>query len=224
VQAESQEFLHACRIQHRNHCGRHHRLALVRQRRGLAGVIVTHYGNHTAELGGAGCIGVLEHIHAAIDAGAFAIPDAEHPLDIRFGRQDHLLRAPQAGCGNVLVHARHEMNLVCRKVLFGLPQGFVVLPERGAAVSGNEAGRVQAGSAVPLALEHRQAHQGLNPGHEGRAIEPGVFVVELDLSHLCAPGRKVLPKFCAPWVTASGPAYRGLCGRTRQSGIAPPSP
>src|SRR5262249_17867758 len=43
------------------------------------------------------------------------------------------------------------------------------------------AGGVEEGGEVAVALEHRQAHQGLRAGHEGASARERVLVVERDL-------------------------------------------
>src|SRR5471032_3326957 len=60
------------------------------------------------------------------------------------------------------------------------PQTSVEAAQRRAAVAGDEAGGVQTGGDVALALHHRQAHEGLDAGQEDVAAGGGVFVVEAD--------------------------------------------
>src|SRR5712692_5289281 len=42
-------------------------------------------------------------VHRAVDARAFAVPDAEHPIDRRTGKKSDLLAAPDRGRGQILV-------------------------------------------------------------------------------------------------------------------------
>ena len=83
-----------------------HLLALVRQGRGLAAVVVAGQRQHAAVLRGAGRIGVLERVDRAVDARALAVPDAEHAIDLGAGKQTDLLAAPHRGRREVLVEAR----------------------------------------------------------------------------------------------------------------------
>ena len=71
----------------------------------FGGVVVAHQREHAAMLGGAGEIGMPEHVAGAVDAGALAVPDAEHAIELAFAAQLGLLRAPERGGGKVLVQA-----------------------------------------------------------------------------------------------------------------------
>ena len=75
-----------------------------------------------------------------------------------------LLGAPQGGGGEVLVDARLEVDVVLLDEALGLPQRLVEAAQRRAAIAGDEAGGVEAGGEVALALHHRQAHQRLRAG------------------------------------------------------------
>jgi hypothetical protein len=176
VQAEVEIVLHAGRVEHRDQAGLEDVLRLVRQGRGLGGVVVAREHQHAAVLGGAGGVGVLEHVAAAIDAGALAVPHGEHAVVLRAVEQVDLLRAPDGGRRQVLVHARLELDVVALEVLGRAPQRLVEAAERRAAVAGDEAGGVQAGARVAQALQHHQADQRLRAGQKDPAGVEGVLV------------------------------------------------
>ena len=70
---------------------------------------------------GARCIGVLEHIHAAIDPGPFGVPHAEHAVVSGAREKADLLRSPNRCCGEVFVHARLKADMMLLKLLPRLP-------------------------------------------------------------------------------------------------------
>ena len=121
-----------------------------------------------------------EDVAAAVDAGALAVPDADHAVMVGAGRQIELLRAPDRGGREVLVHAGLELDVVLLEMLSRGEKLLVVAAERRAAISGDKARGVEAGGAVPADLGHRQAHQRLDPGQEDVAGALGVFLIETD--------------------------------------------
>ncbi len=94
-----ENFLNVGGVQHRNRGGDEGMLALVRQRRGLAAVVVTRQQQHAA----VGCntcrIAVLEHVAGAVDPRALAVPHGEHAVVLGAGEQVGLLAAPHRGGG-----------------------------------------------------------------------------------------------------------------------------
>ena len=181
VQAEVEVLLYRRRIEHRQPAGLEDVVGLVRQRRGLRAVVVAGQHQHAAVAARAGRIGVLEDVAAAVHARTLAVPHREDAVDARLRRQVHLLRAPDAGGGDVLVQPRLEDHLVRREVLARLPQRLVQAAERRAAIARDEACAVQPGAAVALALQHRQAHQRLRARHERAPAFERVLVVERHL-------------------------------------------
>ena len=143
-------------------------------------MVVAGQRQHPAPGRSAGHVGVLEDVAAAVHAGALAVPDAEHAVIVGALEQVDLLRAPDRGGGKVFVDAWLEHDVVFLEVLLRLGQRLVVAAQGRAPVAGNEAGGVLAGGEVALALQHRQAHQRLRAGHEGRAAVVGVLVFERD--------------------------------------------
>ena len=143
-------------------------------------MIVAGKTQHAAVFGRARGIAVAEHVAAAVDAGALAVPDADHAIVAGAGRQIELLRAPDRGGREVFVHAGLEFDVVLFEMLSRREQLLVVAAERRAAVSRDEARGVETGGAVAADLGHRQANQRLNPGQEDVAGPLGVFLIETD--------------------------------------------
>src|SRR6202000_2287098 len=112
--------------------------------------------------------------------GALAVPDADHAIMVGAGRQIELLRTPDRGGREILVHAGLEFDVVLFEVLAGGEQLLVVATERGAAIAGNEAGGVEPGGAIAADLRHRQPHQRLDPGQEHVTRSLGGFLIETD--------------------------------------------
>ncbi len=148
-------------------CG-HYLFALMRQGRGLAAVVVAGQRQHAAVARGAGGIGMLQGIDRAVDAGALAVPDAEHAIDLGARKQPDLLAAPHRGRREILVEAGHEGDVVLLQERFRAPQRVVVHAERRAAIARDEARGVEAGGAVAFTLQHRQPHQRLH----ARQVDP----------------------------------------------------
>ena len=53
-----------------------------------------------------------DYVHAAIDPGPLAVPHTENAIIASPGKQVGLLAAPDGGGGQVLVHARLEIDIV----------------------------------------------------------------------------------------------------------------
>ncbi|MNQ48026.1 hypothetical protein D3C85_618900 [compost metagenome] len=127
-------------------------------------MVIAGNGQHTAELRGAGSVGVAEHIAAAVDARTLAVPHAKHAIVGGAFEEIDLLRTPDRRGGKVFVHAWMEHRVVLLEIVPGLPQCLVETTQRRAAVAGNEPGGVQAIGQIALALHQGQTHQRLNPG------------------------------------------------------------
>ncbi len=143
-------------------------------------MVVAGKTEHAAVLGRARGIAVAEHVAAAVDAGALAVPDADHAIIFGAGREVELLRAPDRGRREVLVHAGLELDVVLLEMFSRGEQLLVVAAERRAAVAGDEARGVQPRGAVAADLRHRQADQRLDAGQEDVAGALGVFLIETD--------------------------------------------
>ncbi|MNX69925.1 hypothetical protein D3C86_1011600 [compost metagenome] len=180
VQAVVQHFLDAGRKQRRNHAGLQDVVALVRQGRGLGGVVVPRHHQHAAMARRARGIGVLEDVAAAVHARALAVPHAKDAVVPGARKQIDLLRAPDGRRGQVFIDAGLELDVVRLQVLGRLPHVLVDATQRRPPVARHEARRVQPRFRIAHALHHGQAHQGVDAAHPGAAGFQGVFVVELD--------------------------------------------
>src|SRR5262249_15955028 len=149
--------------------------------RTLGDVIVARDGDHAAVLRGAGHVGVLEDVGAAVDARALAVPDAEHAVELlRLRIEVELLRAPDRSGAELLLHAGLEDDVRPRWGVVGAPARVAVVAGGGPAGAADEAGRVEPRERVALALQHGQAPQRLHAAHEGTAVLEAVLVVERD--------------------------------------------
>src|SRR6185295_2385416 len=123
---------------------------------------------------------MAEHVAAAVDAGALAVPDADHAIILGAGRQVELLRAPDRGRRQVLVHAGLELDVVLLEMLSRGEKLLVIAAEGRAAVAGNEAGGIQPHRPVAPDLRHGQTDQRLDAGQKDVPGALGVFLVETD--------------------------------------------
>ena len=162
-QAIFNEFMDTCGRQERHEGGLEIMVALVGQGGRFGAVIIADDGEHAAMRRGAGGIAVLQHIHGAIEAGALAVPDAEHAIALGFRVQCHVLAAPDGGGAQFLVHARNEVNILFLQPLLGAPQFLIITAQRRTAITGNETASVQPGGGIAPFLHQRQADEGLHP-------------------------------------------------------------
>ena len=123
---------------------------------------------------------MAEHVAATVDAGPLPVPDADHAVIFGAGREIELLRAPDRGGGQVLVHARLELDVVLLEMFSCGEQLLVIAAERRTAVAADESCGVQPSGAVAADLRHRQADQRLDAGQEDVAGALGVFLIETD--------------------------------------------
>ena len=180
MQPQLQQIPHIRRHQDR-HGGRdQRRFRLMRHGRGLAAMVIPRHHQHPPGPRRAGIIGVAERVPRPIDPRPLAIPIGEHPVIARLRQQRDLLRPPNRGRRDLLVHRRPELDMRRRKLLLRRPHLDVDLPQRRAAIARNEPRRIQPRRHVELALQHRQPHQRLG----ARQIEPVaidlVLVLERD--------------------------------------------
>jgi uncharacterized protein (TIGR00369 family) len=180
VQAEVEVLLDARRIEHRDAVRRERLFALMGGRRALAGVIVAERKEDAAVRGRAHPVRVLDRVPRAVDAGALAVPDREHAVDLRPGQQRDLLCAPDRGGGEVLVDARLELDLRRGEQLAGRRQLLVVAAERRAAVAADVARSIETGRRIARTLHQRQTHERLRAAQEHAAGLTAVLVVEPD--------------------------------------------
>ena len=164
VQAEIQVVLEMRRVQDRHPAVNEPLLALVCDRRRACSRIVACEHEHAPVSRAARVVAVLERVRGAIDARALAVPDPEDAVVARPFVQARLLRAPHRGGGQVLVHPGLEADVVLVEKGLRLPECHVVGPEGRAPVARDEAGRVQAGRQVALALHQGQPYERLHAG------------------------------------------------------------
>jgi hypothetical protein len=181
IEAVIENFLNAGRVQDRDHDVDEVVFGLMRGGRGFGGVVVAHQRQHAAMLGRAGEIGVAEDVAGAVDARSFAVPEAEHAVELALAAQLGLLRAPDRGRGDVLVEAGLKADVVFVERALRADELLVEGAERGAAIAGDIARGVEAGAAVALLLHQAETHDGLEAGDEDPALGEVVFVVERDL-------------------------------------------
>ena len=141
-------------------------------------MVVAHDGEHAAVRGRTRRVGMLQHVHRAIEARTLAVPDAENAVILRTGAQAHLLAAPHGGGGQILVHARAEHDVPLFQQLPGMPEFLVIVAQRRSAIAGNETSRIEACRPVAGGLYHRQTHQRLQSRHKYSATLLGIFVFE----------------------------------------------
>src|SRR4051794_13922276 len=141
-------------------------------------MIVAGERQHAAVLRSAGGVRVLEDVAAAIDAGALAVPHREDAVVARLGKKVELLRAPDRRRGQVFVDARLEADVVTLEMRPRAPQRLVEAAERRAAIAGDEAGGVDAGARVALALQHHEPDKRLRTGEKHAPALERVLVVE----------------------------------------------
>ena len=181
VQAVLEVVLDAGRRQHRHHHRLEYMLGLVRQRRRLGAVVVAGDHQHAAMLRRAGGVGVAEDVAAAVDPRPLAVPDREDAVMARVVVKIELLGTPHRRGGEVLVQPRLEANAVGVEEGLRLGELLVHVAQRRAAIAGDIAGGVEAGTLVAQALHDRQAHQRLDAGHVGASALQRVFVRQADV-------------------------------------------
>ena len=91
--------------------------------------------------------------------------------------QVNLLRPPHGGCGQVLVHPGHKVDVLGLEKLARLPERIVEAAKRGAAVPGDKDAGIHSGSPVPLPQGQQQPDKRLRPRQEDTALLDGVLVV-----------------------------------------------
>jgi hypothetical protein len=182
VQAVVEVFLQVGRRQHRDAAGGEHVLALVGHGRGARRGVVAGDQQHAAVFRGAGVVGVLEDVAAAVDAGPLAVPHRKDAVEFRLREQVQLLRAPDRGGGDVLVDA-------------GLEADVVLLEEGRRRRAGRSPGRPAASRGSPR-CSRRYAGR--------RAVEACCSMGRR--ARACMPVRKTVPRSRRYLSSRSGPA------------------
>ena len=93
-------------------------------------MVITRHGYHPTVLGCTGHVRVLEYIRTPIHPRAFAVPQAKYPIEtLPLRVQIKLLRAPNSGGPQLLIHAGLENNnVVLDQMRLGFPQAWSYPP------------------------------------------------------------------------------------------------
>ena len=200
VHAQVQNLLHTGRKEHRRATGLEDVVALVHGGGAFGHVVVAGHCYHATPGGGARHVGVLENIAAAVNAWAFAVPDAKHAIKLVGARRrkPQLLRAPQSGGRQLFIHARLEHDVLRLQVLLGLDQRLVIAAQRRASVAADKTRRVFTHLRIAHALQHGQSNQRLHPTHESAPVVERVFVVQRHAFQRLANvgGQRCIHDFC----------------------------
>ena len=189
MQPQVDELLHRRWIEHGHHRRGELMIGLVRQRRGLGGMVVAGQHEHASVFRRSGEVGVLEHVTAAVDAGSFAVPHREDSVVFRVGVHVDLLAAPDRGGREVLVQAGLELDVCALEELRRSPKRQVEAAQGRASIAGNKTRGIEPRELVALALQHQQPHQCLHTGQVDAAGFELVFVVEGDFAQRGCAGR-----------------------------------
>ncbi len=152
-------------------------------------MVVAHQGKDAAERRSAGEIGVAQRVAGAVDARPLAIPQGEDAVVTALAAHLSLLRAPDGGGGEVLVEAWFEGDVRFGKRRTGGEQVGIEATERRAAVTRDEACRVEPGPPIDLALGEQNAHHRLRAGDEHAIFGKVVFVGERRAGQVGKMGR-----------------------------------
>src|SRR5450830_366665 len=140
-------------------------------------MVVTGNHQYATVTRGASHVGMLEDIATAVHARPLAIPQRKYTVILRTGKQVDLLRAPDAGRGQVFVHAGMEFDVGSVKIFFGLGRGLIHGTQWRAAITGDKAGGIAARLHIALMLQYWQPYQCLYAGHENATALQCIFVV-----------------------------------------------
>ena len=169
LQTIFQHFRHIGGVQHGDFQIHEGVFAAGCDRGGFGGRIIPRQRQHTALRRAAGGIGMAEHIAGAINAGTFAVPNAENAIQTRAGCQMHLLRTPNGGCGQILIQPRLKHHIM-RAEPFRLARQFPVKSaKRRSAIAGNETAGAETLRCIHFLAQHGQAHQRMRPGQQDGA-------------------------------------------------------
>ena len=160
-----------CRVQHRDEHALEYMLGLMRIGRRMRAVIVARHRQHAAMLRGAGKIAAVQRVACAIHAWSFAVPHAEHAIDALAGKRIELLRPVQHGRGEVLVHARLELDVPLGQHLLPPPQFLIQAAQRRSAITRHKSAGIQSRQAVQPRLLQQHPHQCLDAGQQCRLVQ-----------------------------------------------------
>ena len=156
------DVLHVRRDEHRDLDALENAVGLVWEHGGVGRVVVAGDGQHAAKTRGADGVGAAEGVAAAVHAGAFAVPHAEHAIDALAGEGVDLLAAPHHRGREVLVQSRLEADVCRSEQLLPAPQLLVDPAERRAAIARDQPCRSKPGCPVKPRLLQQRPHQRLH--------------------------------------------------------------
>src|ERR1019366_9928409 len=114
----------------------------------------------------AGEIAVLDRIARAVDPRSLAVPEPDHPIDVRMPVLVEHLRAREARRRHLLVLSRHVLDAEAVERLARPLQCNVIAAERRARITGDVAPGAQARDRIAAHLLDRQTHEGLDAAQE----------------------------------------------------------
>ena len=146
-------------------------------------MVVPGHDENAAVPCGSGVVGVLEHVAAAVHAGALAVPEPEHAVVPAAAEKIDLLCTPDGSGRQVFIEPWLEVNPGRFQERLGAPEFLVQAGEGGASITGNETRCIQPSPGVALALQQQQLYKGLETVQVER-IGPGAvsLLQSLDLS------------------------------------------
>ena len=93
-------------------------------------MVVADDGQHPPVRRGPGGVGVLHHVHGAVEPRSLAVPDAKDAIDRCAGVHPDVLRPPHRRRAEFLVDAGLEDDVLRREQLLGAPKLLIVVAER----------------------------------------------------------------------------------------------
>src|SRR5207249_937048 len=106
---------------------------------------------------------------------------AEHAIEPALAAQFRLLRAPERRRGQVFIDGRLEFDIGRLERACRPHELLVEAPERGAAVAGHEACRIETRATIAFLLHQAKANESLIAGCKNPALPHIEFVVERDV-------------------------------------------
>jgi hypothetical protein len=178
MQAIIEIFLDIGRVEHRHQQRLEKVLGLVRQGRGFGRMVVAGNDQHAAMLREPAALAWRKTSPQRSTPGPLPYHRPNTPSYLAPGnRPTCWLPQTVVAAMSSLMPGWKVMWCSARCALaFHRPR--IEIAERAAAVAGNEAGGIQPGGKVALALQHRQADQRLGTGQKDAAGCGGVFVVQ----------------------------------------------
>ncbi len=144
-------------------------------------MVVAHQGEHAAMFRRTGEVDVAEHIAAAIDAGALAVPKRENAVKAAFAAHFRLLRAPDGRRGQILVETGLKQDVVGVEDVFGAYEIMIEAAERRTGIAGDEPRRIQSRAPVKRLLHEKEPRHGLRAGNIDPLFGEVILIGEGDI-------------------------------------------